>query len=57
MSAVGVDTSVLVRVAKPSDARLASSYAAAGCDRLLTLDPRDFAGATGTTRIIFVSYP
>ena len=52
-----MDTSVLVRVAKPSDARLASSYAAAGCDRLLTLDPRDFAGATGTTRIIFVSYP
>ena len=26
------------------DARLATSYASAGCDRLLTLDPRDFAG-------------
>ena len=25
------------------DARLAAAYAAAGCDRLLTLDPRDFA--------------
>ena len=26
------------------DARLAAAYADAGCDRLLTLDPRDFAG-------------
>ena len=36
------------------DVRLAAAYAAAGCDRLLTLDPRDFAGLTAPLSLTLV---
>lgn len=47
-----VETPVIGR--RAHDARLAASYVAAGCDRLITLNPRDFAGLIGPAGLTLV---